>query len=98
MELIVQPDANHFRLRTACTGEMISACARLHGERRRAGAKQDGANPHASPNHDKGEEAGDNDPVMAGPNLVTVNRELQSRPCIEGNSHQRDLHLSQRSS
>lgn len=67
-------------------------------ERRRAGAKQDGANPHASPNHDRGEEAGDNDPVMAGPNLVTVNRELQSRPCIEGNSHQRDLHLSQRSS
>jgi hypothetical protein len=60
-------------------------------ERRRAGAKQDGANPHASPNHDKGEEAGDNDPVMAGPNLVTVNKELQSRPCIEGNSHQRDV-------
>ena len=57
-------------------------------ERRRAGAKQDGANPHASPNHDKGEEAGDNDPVMAGPNLVTVNKELQSRPCIEGNSHE----------
>ena len=58
-------------------------------ERRRAGAKQDGANLHASPNHDKGEEAGDNDPVMAGPNLVTVSKELQSRPCIEGNSHQR---------
>ena len=66
-------------------------------ERRRAGAKQDGANPHASPNHDKGEEAGDNDPVMAGRNLATMSKELQSRPCIEVNAHQRELQLSQSS-
>src|SRR5215831_5963466 len=27
---------------------------------------------------------------MAGPNLVTVNKELQTRPCIEGNAHRQN--------
>src|SRR5262249_21659088 len=28
--------------------------------------------------------------VMAGPNLVTVNKEVQTRPCIEGNAHRQN--------